>query len=148
MWDVCLYIFCFYLLSFPTSLPIQFDVLVLFLKDKTHTHTHMQTENGIWLVLANYSSAWGLPCSVIDTPCQLIAENWLPSLNKYQLQTASLVLGGNLFLLPFVPAGVLTVVSPCMSCIHCHSLCEFVCSFVLSCPDYNISMNSSITAGF
>lgn len=128
--------------SFPTSLCPKSLVSSLWNRQKT-THTHTR----IWFVLVNYSSACHLPWCVIDMRnASPLKKTWFHSPSRYQLQVASWVRGGKSCLFPFLPAGILAGLSLYLSCTCCHSLCKFICSSILSCLDFTLSLESFITS--
>lgn len=88
-----------------------------------------------------------MPWCVIDMRnASPLKKTWFHSPSRYQLQVASWVRGGKSCLFPFLPAGILAGLSLYLSCTCCHSLCKFICSSILSCLDYTLSLESFITS--
>ena len=71
-------------------------------------------------VLTNYSWAWGLSLSVVDTPSETTLEK-----TKFSSADTLLVRGGSPCLLPPLSTGIPSGLNLCRSCACCHSLCQF-----------------------
>lgn len=106
------------------------------------------TKHEVSFVLDIYSWSWGLPWSMVDIPTQLCStgENWFSPFQQYQLQIAYWLGVGLTIYLPF-SCWDFVCLNLWRSCVHCHSLYEFIWLSVLLCLTNPVSLEPPTTSG-